>query len=477
MFRSRVRATSLALRNHPAVARTPCASSRNAIPSTPPCSARTRPGHARVRALRRRSGPGDDLKAGQKCTAIRRAIVPRPRTTRRPPRSARSSRNRRGRSAPAEACAWGPCPHAASAPTCARTVATLRREATSSSAIRSTCRRKARAETGAFMSPVLFGCTHPLAATEVHASKRSARSARSWRPTPRPNPSRSSSAARVASSHRCTPTTLRSQRTRLRHRAVSRPRDRDRSRRRRGIDGSRFADAATRARRSRTRGRRRGTRRRTRRVRLPATHRDQGSPARFAAFTATGPGRAGDAARAIPSAIPRRTRDRRNLAHRRAHGQLADIEHFAEFTGDKFYAHMDEEAAKANPFFPGRVAHGYLLLSFAAGLFVEPAPGPVLANYGLDNLRFLKPVVPGDSIRVRLTVNRKLPANPNTAKCVGTSKSPTRGGNRRHVRVADDERAARGLPVLAGHQAQSRRDPLDVDRRDEARHARDDEER
>ncbi|WP_029002958.1 phenylacetic acid degradation bifunctional protein PaaZ [Azorhizobium doebereinerae] len=86
---------------------------------------------------------------------------------------------------------------------------------------------------------------------------------------------------------------------------------------------------------------------------------------------------------------------------------LADIEHFAHFTGDTFYAHMDEEAAKANPFFPGRVAHGYLILSFAAGLFVDPAPGPLLANYGLDNLRFLKPVSPGDEIRVRLTVKQK----------------------------------------------------------------------
>ncbi len=86
---------------------------------------------------------------------------------------------------------------------------------------------------------------------------------------------------------------------------------------------------------------------------------------------------------------------------------LADIEHFAEFTGDTFYAHMDEEAAAANPFFPGRVAHGYLLLSFAAGMFVDPAPGPVLANTGLDALRFLKPVVPGDSIRVTLTVKQK----------------------------------------------------------------------
>lgn len=90
---------------------------------------------------------------------------------------------------------------------------------------------------------------------------------------------------------------------------------------------------------------------------------------------------------------------------------LEDIEHFAEFTGDTFYAHMDEEAAKANPFFPGRVAHGYLILSFAAGLFVDPAPGPVLANYGLDNLRFMKPVSPGDSLKVRLTAKHKTRRN------------------------------------------------------------------
>ncbi|TWB58179.1 oxepin-CoA hydrolase/3-oxo-5,6-dehydrosuberyl-CoA semialdehyde dehydrogenase [Rhizobium sp. ERR 922] len=82
---------------------------------------------------------------------------------------------------------------------------------------------------------------------------------------------------------------------------------------------------------------------------------------------------------------------------------LDDIEHFASFTGDTFYAHMDEEAAKANPFFEGRVAHGYLIVSFAAGLFVDPAPGPVLANYGVDNLRFLTPVNPGDTLQVQLT--------------------------------------------------------------------------
>ncbi|WP_157155436.1 phenylacetic acid degradation bifunctional protein PaaZ [Diaminobutyricimonas sp. LJ205] len=88
---------------------------------------------------------------------------------------------------------------------------------------------------------------------------------------------------------------------------------------------------------------------------------------------------------------------------------LEDIETFAEFTGDTFYAHMDEEAAAANPFFPGRVAHGYLLIAWAAGLFVEPAPGPVLANYGLENLRFLTPVSPGDSIRVELTAKQITP--------------------------------------------------------------------
>jgi len=90
---------------------------------------------------------------------------------------------------------------------------------------------------------------------------------------------------------------------------------------------------------------------------------------------------------------------------------LEDIEHFANFTGDTFYAHMNEDAAARNPFFPGRVAHGYLLLSFAAGLFVEPNEGPVLANTGLDTLRFMKPVVAGDSLKVRLTVKNKTKRN------------------------------------------------------------------
>ena len=86
---------------------------------------------------------------------------------------------------------------------------------------------------------------------------------------------------------------------------------------------------------------------------------------------------------------------------------LEDIEHFADFTGDHFYAHMVEEDARRNPFFEGRVAHGYLIVSFAAGLFVDPDFGPVLANYGVDELRFLQPLNAGDSLKVRLACKQK----------------------------------------------------------------------
>jgi oxepin-CoA hydrolase / 3-oxo-5,6-dehydrosuberyl-CoA semialdehyde dehydrogenase len=84
-----------------------------------------------------------------------------------------------------------------------------------------------------------------------------------------------------------------------------------------------------------------------------------------------------------------------------------DIERFAALSGDRFYAHMDEAEAARNPIFGGRVAHGYFLVSAAAGLFVDPPYGPVLANFGIDGLRFLKPVKPGDRIRVRLTCKEK----------------------------------------------------------------------
>lgn len=86
---------------------------------------------------------------------------------------------------------------------------------------------------------------------------------------------------------------------------------------------------------------------------------------------------------------------------------LEDIERFADLSGDRFYAHMDEEAAKASPIFDGRVAHGYFVVSMAAGLFVDPAPGPVLANYGLDQCRFTTPVYPGDELHVAFTCKAK----------------------------------------------------------------------
>jgi oxepin-CoA hydrolase/3-oxo-5,6-dehydrosuberyl-CoA semialdehyde dehydrogenase len=86
---------------------------------------------------------------------------------------------------------------------------------------------------------------------------------------------------------------------------------------------------------------------------------------------------------------------------------IADIEQFAALSGDTFYAHMSETDAARNPLFGGRVAHGYFLISAAAGLFVDPDYGPVLGNYGIDELRFVKPVKPGDRIKVRLTCASK----------------------------------------------------------------------
>lgn len=84
----------------------------------------------------------------------------------------------------------------------------------------------------------------------------------------------------------------------------------------------------------------------------------------------------------------------------------ADIVNFACLSGDHFYAHMDKIGA-AGSFFGERVAHGYFVVSAAAGLFVDPGVGPVLANYGLENLRFIEPVKPGDTIQARLTCQRK----------------------------------------------------------------------
>ena len=96
----------------------------------------------------------------------------------------------------------------------------------------------------------------------------------------------------------------------------------------------------------------------------------------------------------------------------------ADVHAFGNLTGDMFYMHFDDVAAKASPF-GKRIAHGYLVLSDAAGLFVVAEPGPVLANYGLDTLRFVKPVGIGDSIQVRLTCKRKIDRNKKDANGQG----------------------------------------------------------
>lgn len=84
-----------------------------------------------------------------------------------------------------------------------------------------------------------------------------------------------------------------------------------------------------------------------------------------------------------------------------------DIHNFANVSGDNFYAHMDATALEDTPF-TGRVAHGYFVLSKAAGLFVDAKKGPVLLNYGLDECRFTKPVYPGMTIGVKLTVKEKI---------------------------------------------------------------------
>jgi oxepin-CoA hydrolase/3-oxo-5,6-dehydrosuberyl-CoA semialdehyde dehydrogenase len=105
------------------------------------------------------------------------------------------------------------------------------------------------------------------------------------------------------------------------------------------------------------------------------------------------------------------------LTHRRTVSE-ADIVAFGGLSGDFFYMHFDEIAAKESPF-GKRIAHGYFVLSAAAGLFVSPAPGPVLANYGLDTLRFVKPVGIGDTIRARLTCKRKIDRQKKDANGVG----------------------------------------------------------
>lgn len=93
----------------------------------------------------------------------------------------------------------------------------------------------------------------------------------------------------------------------------------------------------------------------------------------------------------------------------------ADIVNFACLSGDHFYAHMDKIGA-AESMFGERVVHGYFVISAAAGLFVDAGVGPVIANYGMENLRFIEPVKPGDTLQVRLTVKRKTVKRQKTAE-------------------------------------------------------------
>ena len=107
-----------------------------------------------------------------------------------------------------------------------------------------------------------------------------------------------------------------------------------------------------------------------------------------------------------------------SLATHRRTVTEADIVNFGCLSGDHFYMHFDDISARQSPF-GKRIAHGYFVLSAAAGLFVSPAPGPVLANYGLDTLRFVKPVGIGDTISARLTCKRKIDRNKKDANGQG----------------------------------------------------------
>ena len=85
----------------------------------------------------------------------------------------------------------------------------------------------------------------------------------------------------------------------------------------------------------------------------------------------------------------------------------SDIVNFANLTWDHFYAHTDITSLDGS-IFEKRTAHGYFIISAAAGLFVHPDKGPVAANYGLDSIRFLRPLYHNDTIYVRLTCKEKV---------------------------------------------------------------------
>ena len=347
------------------------------------------------------------VKAGQKCTAIRRAMAPAEhldavqaalieRLGQGQDRQSARGRRHHGRARQPLA-----------APTSVReAVAEL---AKSARIVSGDPERSPVDGNGSFISPILLRSDDPWGRPRSTTSRRSARSRRSCPTATSTTRSRSPTAAWAASLCRCSPSIRGGGGVRPRRRRLSWPDGDPRPHQREGIDRPRLPSPGPRPWRPRPRRRRRGDGRDSRVTHYMQRTALQGSPAVLSSVVGQW----------LPGA-PKPEGDRHPFRKRISELEIGytlktasrtvsldDIEHFAAFTGDNFYAHMDEEAAKANPIFDGRVAHGYLILSFAAGLFVDPDPGPVLANYGLENLRFQTPLYPGDSMRVELTVKSK----------------------------------------------------------------------
>ena len=256
-------------------------------------------------------------------------------------------------------------------------------------------------------------CARPRARSSRTTSSRSARSARSSATTP--STRRSSwrpvgSGSLVGSLVTHDPDVAR--RGHPRPGAVARPDPGAGPRRRRRVDRPRLAAARAGARRPGSRRWRRGARRHPGRPAPPAAHRDPGLARHGHRDHRSLDHRVDPHCRGgppVPQVAGRAADRRHDLVGGSRTITLADIEHFADFTGDTFYAHTDAAAAAENPLFGGIVAHGYLIVSLAAGLFVDPDPGPVLANFGVDHLRFLTPVKADDTISVTLTVKQITP--------------------------------------------------------------------
>ena len=269
----------------------------------------------------------------------------------------------------------------------------------------------ADAERGAFISPLLLRCDDASRPNRT----RSRRSARSHdHRLPRHRRGDRAGGARPGQPGRLGRHRRRGVRPRGRARpgALARPAAGARPRRRRRVDRARLAAAAAGARRPRTGRRRRGDGRHPRRAAPHAAHRGAGQPA------GAGRGhrplgarrRAGHRPAATRSASPWPSCGSATpWSPARARSRWPTSSTSPSSPATPSTRTWTRRPRRANPFFDGRVAHGYLIVSFAAGLFVQPDPGPVLANYGLENLRFLTPVYPGDELTVTLTCKQIIP--------------------------------------------------------------------